>query len=387
MAKKAIAIILALVLAFSVAACAKKAETSDETKSSGKIKIGVAVPLTGGSAELGGRVYNGAKLAVDEINAAGGINGAQIELVAHDDKADPKEAANIANMFAADKDILACIAGYNSSCTLAGAPIYNDAKLVHIAVGSSSPNVTNAGDYTFRVWNSDIYRATVDLQIAIDGGYQNYGIIYQNDDFGLGALQVAQDKLKKEGLTCSVAEGFLLGETKDFNTIITKMQNAGCDAVFCIADESELAAFCVQCDAQGYHPFITATGTYNPAVISLGGAAVEGICGDGFFDPANKPAAVAEYFEKYNKAFSSNGKYDEDPTSPCAYIAIYMIAAALKDGAATRDDVQAYLAKLKDFDTLLGKLSFDENGDVMIPLVPITIKGGEFVLYEGKTAG
>lgn len=351
----------------------------------GVIKLGIAVPMTGGSAELGGRVYRGAKLAVDEINAAGGLNGKMIEFVSMDDRADPKEAANVANLFAADKDMLAVIAGYNSSCTLAGAPIYNKNNLVHIAVGSSSPKVSDAGEYTFRVWNSDVYRAAVDLQIALDEGYEKYGIVYQNDDFGVGALNVAKNMLAENGFEALVAEGFLLGETKDFNTIITKMKDAGCDAVFAIADESELAAFVKQCAAQGYKPFITSTGTYNPAVISLGGEDVEGIVGDGFFDPANKPAKAAAFFEKYNAAFpSATGEAVEDPTSPCAYDAIYMIAQAIEDGVTTREEMQQYLANLKDFDGVVGTLSFDENGDVKIPLIPITIKDGQFVLFEGS---
>ena len=376
--KKIIAILLAALMVLSLAACASNDSKQNDTASTAATyKIGVAVPMTGGSAELGGRVYNGAKLAVDEINANGGINGKMLELVSQDDKADPKEAANVANLFVADKDILVCIAGYNSSCTLAGAPIYNDAGLVHIAVGSSSPSVSSAGDYTFRVWNSDIYRASFDLQQVIDKGCKKIGIVYQNDDFGQGALAVAQDMLKENGVENPVAEGYLLGETKDFNTAITKLKDAECDGLFLIADEAELAAICVQCKDQGYTPFISATGTYNPAVISLGGEAVEGIVGDGFWDPANKPADVAEYFKKYNEAYN---KSDEDPTSPCAYSAIYMIASAFENGCETRQAVQEYLANLKDFKTIVGTLSFDENGDVKIPLVPVTIKDGQFVL-------
>lgn len=388
MLKRLSLLVLALIMVVSVlAGCAapasgeKDAAAPDAAKA---IKIGIGVPMTGGSAELGGRVYKGAKLAVDEINAAGGIDGKMIELVSMDDRADPKEAANVANLLVADKGIIATIAGYNSSCTLAGAPIYNNNEMVHIAVGSSSPKVSDAGEYTFRVWNSDVYRAAFDLQIILDEGYKNIGILYQNDDFGVGALNVAKDILSKNGLQPLVAEGYLLGETKDFNTVITKMKNAKCDAVFCIADESEFAAFCKQSAQQGWKPFISCTGTYNPAVISLGGADVEGVVGDGFFDPSQKPEKAADFYKKYNAAYAGNGGDVEDPTSPCAYDAINMIAKAIKDGATTRKDIQQYLANLKDFEGVTGTLSFDEKGDVRIPLVPITIKDGQFVLFEGK---
>ena len=320
MRKRLLACVMAAVMIAGVFTGCGGKKTDDAAATSGDtIKIGVGVPMTGGSAELGKRVYNGAALAVDEINEAGGVNGKKLELVSMDDKADPKEAANVAKLFVADQEILACIAGYNSSCTLSGAPIYNDAGLVHIAVGSSSPKVADAGEYTFRMWNNDEYRATFDLEILIDAGYKNIGIIYQNDDFGQGALKVAQDRLAEEGIEPLVAEGYLLGETIDFNTVITKMVDTGCDAVFAIADETELAAFAKQCAQQGYEPFISATGTYNPSVISLGGEAVEGMVGDGFFDPGQMPAEAKEFFDKYNAKYSANGERTEDPTSPCAY--------------------------------------------------------------------
>ncbi len=383
MKKRFVACVMTVVVVAGLfAGCGKKKEAETSISNSETIKIGVGVPMTGGSAELGGRVFNGAELAVNEINEAGGVKGKKIELVSMDDKADPKEAANVAKLFVADKDIVACIAGYNSSCTLSGAPIYNKAGLVHIAVGSSSPKVSTAGDYTFRVWNSDVYRATFDLDVIIDAGYKKIGIIYQNDDFGQGALEVAKERLKEEGIEPLVAEGYLLGETIDFNTVITKMVDTGCEAVFAIADETELAAFAKQCVQQGYTPFISATGTYNPSVISLGGDAVEGMVGDSYFDPDNVPEKAKEFFDKYNDKYSANGVRTEDPTSPCAYAAIYMLKAAIEDGAETREDIQKYLANLKDFETVVGSLSFDENGDVKIPLVAVQIKDGAFAAYK-----
>lgn len=374
-------ILVCIAVLFIVTSCSSS--NNANTIESDKIKIGVAVPMTGGSAELGSRVFNGAKLAADEINEAGGINGKMIELVSMDDRADPKEAANIANLLVADKEIIAVIGGYNSSCTLASAPIYNSNKLPQIAVGPSSPKVSDAGEYTFRVWNSDTYRASFDLQIILDEGYNKIGIVYQNDDFGVGALNISKEILAKEGLEPLVAEGYLLGETKDFNTIITKMKNANCDSVFAISDESEFAAFCKQCEQQGFRPFISCTGTYNPAVITLGGSAVEGAVGDAFADLINGTEKAEKFFKNYNEKYSlsaDNGV--QDPTSPCAYDALNMIAEAIKNGAESREEVQRYLANLKDFDGVVGKLSFDENGDVNIPLAAIVIKDGDFQLLK-----
>ena len=163
MKKRVLAAMMVFAMLFTCTAIA------DEAK---KIKIGAAYPLTGNSAELGSRCYKGVKLAVDECNANGGINGVEIELVSQDDQADPKQAATIANLFASDDDIICVFADYNSSCTLAAAPIYNQYEIPQIAVGGSSPKITTAGDWTWRVYNSDTYRASFALQLILDGGYE-----------------------------------------------------------------------------------------------------------------------------------------------------------------------------------------------------------------------
>jgi len=348
------------------------------------IKIGVALPLTAGSAEIGTQINNAAKLAVKDINAAGGVNGRMIELVPMDDQSDPKQAVNIANLFVTNKDIMACVADYNSSCTLAAAPIYNSAHLVHLCF-STSPAVTDAGPYTFRVWNSDAYIADFCIQLVLKAGYKKIGILYQLDDFGLGSLKVLLASLAKVGLKPLAVEGFIRGETKDFNTTITKMKGAGCEAVYCVANEAELCAFATQSGQQGWKPFISSGGTYYPGVIELGGKWVEGMVGMSFFDPSKMPDKVLSFFNRYDAEYSKTGAAKAAGASgPCAYDSIYMVADAIRSGAKTREDVQKYLANLKGFVGIVGTLSFDANGDMKIPVVPIVIKDGAYVLYTGN---
>lgn len=172
----ALTIIISMFCMIILAGCSKK---PDDKEVKDTIKIGYAGPITGGSAEHGNRQMRGAKFAVEEINAAGGINGKMVELVIMDDRADPKEAANIANRYASDPEILAVIGHANSSCTLAGAPIYNNAELLHITTSSSAPAITEAGPYTFRLWNSDAYTARFNVEAMVKAGYKKIAIIYQ----------------------------------------------------------------------------------------------------------------------------------------------------------------------------------------------------------------
>lgn len=117
--KVILAILLSIAMLFACTGCGEKEVT--------EYVIGFVGPLTGASAQDGQDALEGAQLYVDQINAAGGIDGIPLTLNVQDDKGDPKEAAIVANMLAQDESVLAIVGHYNSSCTLAGAPIYNEA--------------------------------------------------------------------------------------------------------------------------------------------------------------------------------------------------------------------------------------------------------------------
>ena len=371
--KKIIATILAVAMLLpALAACGSGGDDAE----GGTIKIAVATALTGGSAEEGTLARNGVQIAIDEFNEAGGIDGKIVELVTHDDQADPKNSATVANAIVSDDDIIAVIGHVNSSCSLAAAAVYQDAGIPLLIPSSSSPKISDAGDYIFRVWNSDTYTAQVHMDIILDKGYTNIGVLYENNDYGLGALGVAQEVLAERGMEVSVAESYLLGETKDFTTILTKMKDAGVEAIFSISGETELPMQLQQAHSLDYYPFMTSTSTYQGTVISLGGEDVEGLYGATFFDPALPPERVQAYYDKYMETFNT----DVVSSPACtAYIAATMVLDALKEGATTREDVKDYLSSGLTFDTMVGELKFDENGDTQIPLQHIVIQNGEFV--------
>lgn len=373
--KKILFAAVVLVMVLALAGCA-----SQDSKKT--IKIGLGLALTGGSAEQGNRTRRGALLAIEEFNKAGGYKGRMFELVPLDDRADPKEAANVANKHVADAEVIAVIGHTNSSCTLAGAPIYNKGGLVHITCSSSSPAISTAGAYTFRVWNSDAYTASFNVKKIISLGYKNIAIIYENNDYGRGGYNVALKTLEEAGMKPVAAESYLLGETKDFSAVITKLKAAGADAIYGVSDETEIPLFLKQSHLAGYNPFFVSSGTYNPAVIRLGGADVEGAVGNTLFNPDNIPPALKTFFDKFMERFKSEGVTATDPLSPASYDATRMIIEAVKKNGPTREGVKNYLTTLKDFDGILGKLTFDANGDVFIPMIHMTIKDGKFTEFK-----
>jgi len=350
--------------------------------SEGTIKIGFAGPLTGGSAEHGTRQVLGATMAIEEVNEAGGINGKMLELVKMDDRADPKEAATIANRFGSDEDILVVLGHANSSCTLAGAPIYNNAGLVHMTTTSSAPSISDAGPYTYRLWVTDNYRAKYDIGAMVEAGYDNIAIIFENNDYGRGGYNAARNALNDLGLEPLVAETYLLGETKDFTTLITKLQNMGAEAVYAISDETEIAMFLMQSKQFDYNPFYVSAGTYNPAVIRIGQEAVEGAIGTAmaFVLDQDPSAEINLWWENFYNRFP-NDNY-KCLFAPVAYEAVSMMIKAIEERGEDREAIKNYLDDVKSRKGLIGEVSFDENGDAFLPLVHVMVEDGDFVPWS-----
>jgi branched-chain amino acid transport system substrate-binding protein len=343
------------------------------------LKIGVAAPLSGASAQDGESIKKGAELAVKLANDAGGVNGKKLELVTQDDKTDPKEAAIVANKLATDSSILAVVGHFNSSATLAGAPIYNKNKVVEISPGSSSPAVTNAGPYTFRVITTDAYQGEYVAKWSLEEGYKKIAIIYENTDYGLGLAEVYQKAVEANGGQIVAKESYLLGETKDFSSVLTKIKGQNPDLLFIGGLYNEAALIAKQAKALGLNtPFMGVDGLYSNALIELGGEAVEGFKLPGFFNTSSENAKTKEFVEAYQKA------YNELPGTYAAYAfdATQIIIQAMKEKGTDRQSIADYITTLKGYEGVTGVHNFDENGDVLKEPEKLIVKDGKFQTYK-----
>jgi len=222
-----VASLLAVSIFFTCTGC-----TKDSAASSDVIHIGTSFPMTGSVAADGTLIVNAIQLAVDQVNASGGIKGKKVELNKEDDEASPTSAASIANKFAEDKDILSVITSYNSSCCLAQVPIYEDAKLPAISPVATSPQLTGISDYFYRTAPSDAYVGSVGADLCAKLGWKNVALLYENDDYGLGISKEFQNQAAKDGIKIGTTQTFVYGQTVDFGTILTTVANAKVDGIF-----------------------------------------------------------------------------------------------------------------------------------------------------------
>jgi len=342
--------------------------------------IAVAGPLTGTSAQDGTAIKNGASLAADQINRRGGINGRNIEVIAEDDRSDPKEAANVANKLVNDSRVLAVIGHYNSSCTLAGAPIYNRGKVVEVSAGSTSPAVSQAGPYTFRVIVTDAFQGDfVARWMVKDEALKKIVILYENDDYGVGLKDVMLKKIPEYGGQVVGVESYYLGETKDFTPYITKLKAVNPDGLFIAGLYNEAALIAKQAADQGWMPrTFGVDGIYSPALVTLGGKAVEGVGVSGFFHPELPVPAVQQYVKEYKEKYNKEaGTYDA-----FGYDAMLVLAEAMAKGGTDRESIKNHMTTLKGLSGVTGITTFDENGDVVKDPYKLVVKDGKFQPYQ-----
>ncbi|MFZ5633907.1 MAG: ABC transporter substrate-binding protein [Bacillota bacterium] len=366
--------IMALVFVFAVAGCGGGGQAKGEKI----VKIGVAQPLTGSAANDGKMSRDGAALALEHAKGRSELAGYKIELISEDDKSDPKDAAAIANKFAGDDKVLAVIGNYNSSCTLAAAPILTKAGIPQISTGSSSPKITGYSKFLFRTQPTDALVGANIVNWASELGFKKAAVIYENSDFGKGLHELYKELWPKDGRVIVAEESYLPGSTTDFTPILTKVKSAGADVVLLGSLYNEAALMGKQSRQVGLAiTYFGDSSQHTNALIDLGKENVGGWHVIGCLDPTAKDEKATKFFSDFKQ------KYGNDPNTFAAqaYDAMMLVLEGLAKNGPDRAKLQEYLFTVKDYPGITGKLTF-KNGDVDKKLFRFVVKDGKFVAVE-----
>jgi branched-chain amino acid transport system substrate-binding protein len=349
------------------------------------IKFAAAGPMTGPSAETGARMRAGIELAVEEINAAGGIAGKTVIVDFYDDEGKPESAAAVAQRIAADSAVIGVIGHINSSASMAALPIYKRAGLTEISGNSSAHKLTHMGfDNIFRVIINDQGQTPVAAEhIVVNEGRKKIAIIYENSDYGKGSMEAAVERIKELGAEVVATETYQPGVDRDFAAQLTKIKAAGPDALLLAGQYGEGGPIF----NQAYRLGLTSGGDVliggfdglrQGAFIDLAGAeAVEGLLIFASFNSLSDAPLTAEFREKTERLFG------HPPTEQEAhnYDVMYIYKAAIEAGA-TKETMSDYVRKI-EMEGVSGHLAFDDNGDVKgKSMVIFTVKDGKYVPYS-----
>ncbi len=338
------------------------------------IKIALAGPVTGPVAQYGDMQMIGAKMAIEKINAAGGVNGDMLEAVVYDDACDPKQAVAVANKVV--NDGISFVVGHLcSSSTQPASDIYEDEGILMVTAASTSPDITERG-YTmvFRTIGLDSHQGPVAGNYIADKiKPKNMAIIHDKQQYGEGIASAVKKTVEGKGVNVVMYEGITAGD-KDFSSLISKMQKANVDFVYYGGYHPELGLILRQSAEKGLKArFMGPEGVGNKDISQIAGEASEGLLvtlPPSFdADPRNKDLV---------ESFKQKGQDPSGAFVLTSYSAVQVMADAMKKTGGTDTDAIQKAMRTMTFDTPTGKLKFDAKGD---------LKEFNFVVYNWHADG
>lgn len=326
MKKKLLSIVLTAVMAASLLAGCGGSGASGSSASGDTFKIGVIGPLTGGAAAYGTAVQYSAQIAVDEINAAGGINGKQVELKAEDDELDAQKSVNAYNSL---KDwgmdmLIGCV---TSACSIAVSEETKNDNMFQLTPSGSALDCVKY-DNVFRVCFSDPAQGAASAQyIGQNGLASKVGVIYDSSDvYSSGIYQTFAQEAANQGFEIVSAEAFTADSKTDFSVQIQKAKDAGAELVFLPIYYTEASLILQQANTMGYKP------------IFFGCDGLDGILGVENFDTSLAEGAMLltpfaadatdELTQSFVKTFEEQHEITPNQFGADAYDAVYAIKAA-----------------------------------------------------------
>jgi branched-chain amino acid transport system substrate-binding protein len=334
------------------------------------ITIGGIFPLSGEVAVYGVEARNGIELAIDEINAAGGISGRKVALVSEDDTGNPEITVNAYRKLTAQNKVNVIIGSLTSGCTIAITSLAQAQKVVLVAPAATASAVTDAGDFIFRACFIDPFQGTVGGSFAANElKARRAAVLYDNgNDYSVGLKDNFIASFQKAGGTIVANESYIKGDV-DFNAQITKIKAANPDVVYLPDYYSTVALIAKQLRAQGINTPIVGADGWDGLTENAGDEVLNGFYSNHYASDSTDPKVQA-----FVKAYQA--KYGSVPVSFAAlgYDSMYLIRDAIvKAGSMDSTAIKNALAATNG-SYLTGNLSFDAKRNpvksaVMVELV------------------
>lgn len=373
-----------LALAF-VAGCDKSGGGNSgggSGSSGGTIKIGEFASLTGKEATFGVSSHEGTLMAIEEINAAGGLLGKKLELLTEDTQSKPGEPATVVNKLVARDGVVAVLGEVASSRSLEAGPICQKNKIPMISPSSTNPKVTQIGDYVFRVCFIDPFQGTVMANFATKTLKAKKVAVFTDvkSDYSKGLAQFFRESFTKSGGQI-VAELDFNGGDKDFKAQLTAIKGANPDAIFVPGYYTDAALICIQAKQLGINvPLMGGDGWESEKLVEIGKDAVEGQYFSTHYHPDVGSAKSKQFVENYKKRW--NGKLP-DALAACGYDSALVLADAIKRaGTVDEPKLRDAIAATKDFEAVTGRLTINPQRDATKSAVILQVKGGKFAYLE-----
>jgi branched-chain amino acid transport system substrate-binding protein len=341
-----------------------------------EIKIGAVTCLTGALSTFGVSSVQGAKLAVEEINAAGGKLGQSIQLIVEDNGSKAGETSTITRKFISQDKVVAILGDLTSSATLEGAPLAQAAKIPLLTPSATNLAITQIGNYIFRSCFTDSFSGKIMAKFALDRLKAKQAIVMTDvkQDYSVGLTEAIRQYFSETGAGVTQAFSYSSGDT-DFRTQLTGIRMAHPDVVFIPGYYTEAALILRQARQLGIAcPFVGGEGWDSPALVQVAGRAADGNYYTNHFSASDPDPIVQKFVRTYR------AKYGALPDALAAlwYDGARLLAQAIQQaGSPDSAKIRDALAATQGFQGVTGHISIDENRNASKSGVILMIDNGE----------
>ena len=343
---------------------------------SGSIVVGHFASMTGPQATFGISTDQAIRLAIEEKNAKGGIKGRKIELVTIDDAGKQTEAVTAVTRLINDHKVVAILGEVASSLSLAGGPVAQKAKIPMISPSSTNPDVTDVGDYVFRVCFLDDFQGWVDAKFARENlKATKAAILYdQAQAYSSGLADYFEKAFKEMGGTIVTKQAYT-GGNLEITSQLQSIKSAGAEVVFLPGYYSDAGTIIRKARESGIKaPFLGGVGWDSEELPKIAGDAINGNYFSNHYAPEEDRPEVKNFVENYKKKYGSTA----DGLAALGYDAALVLFDAIERAPSTSGkDLRDAIAATKNFTGVTGTFSIDENRNAMKSAVIVEYKGGK----------
>lgn len=366
---------LGLMLAAAMAGLAGCGGNKDKASGGAKVaKIGFINGVSGGVASYGLSEKEGFDMAVEEVNKEGKIH---IDSEMVDTKGNVQQAVSAAQKMIAAKKVLV-VGPLISGEYKAVGPLFQQAKIPLLGVATSAEGLIEIGDYMFRncVPESQNIPQTVKKTHKLLG-YKNVAVLYSNNnEHQVSAYKTFKKALEDEGVNIVATETFADKDT-DFSAQLTKVQSANPDAIVVAGYYQEGGLILKKMREMGMNqPVLGDNGFVSPELIKIAGPAADNVYVSSMWSPDRDSEAT----RKFVKDFKAKYNHDPDNFAACAYVSVKLATKAMEDAGTTTDSkkVRDALANVKNFESAVGPMNFNNSGDPVVDLVLLKVEDGKY---------
>jgi branched-chain amino acid transport system substrate-binding protein len=374
--KKALGIVTTMVVTMSMIAGCSESPKGD-TASGDTIKIGGVFPITGDVPALGAAMDNGAKLAIKEINDAGGVLGKKLEFTVEDDQNQASTAPNAITKLIEQDKVKAVIGTYASKCSIPMAAIAKEANVVMITPGSTNEKVTTeGGEYVFRACFIDPLQGKIGAKFAAENlKAKKVAMLYDvGNDYCVGISTEFKTNFESSGGTIAYEKTYNAGES-DFKAFLTEIKELNVDVLYLPDNYSTVGLIAKQAREVGITAALLGSDSWSdPGLVKVGGDAIEGAYFTDHVSLKSDNEKIKNFVSEYKTAYNT----DPSAFSVLSYDSVYIVAEAIKAAGSTDETAIKDAMTKMDADCGTTHYTFDQNRNPIKNVVINKVVNGEF---------